>query len=330
MSGRAYSAKRPRGTDAGAHWISYSDMMASLLMVFVLAVVYSVYQYYKVLDEKTREIEAQQIALSLAQQEADTERRNNEAFRIQLQSQEEELESARIILISQEQELENSKADLALAQQELANAQIILLARQKEVEALQADLNATQQQIETLVGIRPKIISDLSSALAVNNIDATIDQKTGDIKLKSYVFFDTNRSVIKQTGLDLLNRFLPVYLGVLMQPEYRDYVAEIIIEGHTDSDGSYVTNLKLSQERALAVAQYCLEMGGLSNSMKLKLQDIMTATGRSESDLVYNADGTENKEASRRVEFKFRLIDTQMLQQMNDILQSGAALTVTP
>ena len=44
MAGRAYGAKRPRGTDTGAHWISYSDLMASMLLVFVLAVVYSVYQ----------------------------------------------------------------------------------------------------------------------------------------------------------------------------------------------------------------------------------------------------------------------------------------------
>ena len=81
----------------------------------------------------------------------------------------------------------------------------------------------------------------------------------------------------------------------------------------------------VTPERALAVATYCLDMPGLSGEMKAKLQKIMTATGRSESDLVYNANGSENKEASRRVEFKFRLIDTQMLQQMNDILSAGSA-----
>ncbi len=324
MTGRGYSARRPRGTDAGAHWISYSDMMASMLLVFVLAVVYSVYQYYKILDEKTREIEAQQVALSIAQTEAENERKNNEAFRIQLQSQEEELQSARIILLSKEEELKESQESLALAEQDLANSQIILLQREQQVAELQENLNATQLKIEALVGIRPKIISDLSNALAYNNIDATIDQKTGDIKLKSYVFFDTGKYVIKQEGLELLNRFLPVYLSVLMQDDYKEYVAEIIIEGHTDSTGSYLSNLKLSQERALAVANYCLEMNGLSNSMKQKLQKIMTATGRSMSDLVYNADGTENPEASRRVEFKFRLIDTQMLQQMNDILLANS------
>ncbi|MBQ5484225.1 MAG: hypothetical protein IIT72_01880, partial [Lachnospiraceae bacterium] len=45
-----------------------------------------------------------------------------------------------------------------------------------------------QEKIETLVGIRPRIISDLTAALNRNNIPASIDSKTGDIKLKSYVF----------------------------------------------------------------------------------------------------------------------------------------------
>ena len=44
MTVRARSRRGPQGGDSGAHWISYSDMMASLLLVFVLAVVYSVYQ----------------------------------------------------------------------------------------------------------------------------------------------------------------------------------------------------------------------------------------------------------------------------------------------
>ena len=109
-----------------------------------------------------------------------------------------------------------------------------------------------------------------------------------------------------------------------MQDEYKDYVAEIIVEGHTDSSGTYLDNLKLSQNRALAVAEYCFRMNGLTEDMKLKLQDILTATGRSESDLIYFDDGTEDKESSRRVEFKFRLIDTQMLEQMNSILKSSS------
>ena len=35
---------------------------------------------------------------------------------------------------------------------------------------------------------------------------------------------------------------------------------------------------------------------------------------------LYNKNGTVNREASRRVEFKFRLKDSEMIQEMNQIL----------
>ena len=36
----------------------------------------------------------------------------------------------------------------------------------------------------------------------------------------------------------MLQQFLPVYLDVLLREEYADYLGEVIIEGHTDSDGT--------------------------------------------------------------------------------------------
>ena len=42
------------------------------------------------------------------------------------------------------------------------------------------------------------------------------------------------------------------------------YLAEIIIDGYTDTDGDYSYNLQLSQQRSLAVAQYLLDIQGIS------------------------------------------------------------------
>ena len=55
-----------------------------------------------------------------------------------------------------------------------------------------------------------------------------------------------------------------------------------------------------------------------------------TANGRSESDLIYDADGTENQSASRRVVFKFRLTDEQMVAQLQSILEGGSAASAAP
>ena len=51
-----------------------------------------------------------------------------------------------------------------------------------------------------------------------------------------------------------------------------------------------------------------------------QLQELLTAKGRSFSDPIYKADGTVDMDASRRVEFKFRLKDSEMIQEMDRIL----------
>ena len=61
-------------------------------------------------------------------------------------------------------------------------------------------------------------------------------------------------------------------------------------------------------------------MPNLSRAQKAKLQEILTAKGRSYSDLVYDANGNEDPDASRRVEFKFSLKDADMIEELNRIM----------
>ncbi|MDD6683869.1 MAG: OmpA family protein [Clostridiales bacterium] len=327
MSRQRRGYRGPRGGDNGAHWISYSDMMASLLLVFVLAVVYSVYQYYSMLEIKTHQLNEQQLELdratiTLVQREEELEAANVTlmgkqeelaAIQIQLDQQESDLKAAQSALLTKEEEQ-------ALLQLQLAEQADKLAAMQTVLEAQKSEMLTQQKRIDDLIGVRTQIIEDLSEALNRSNLRATVDPATGDIVLDSAVFFDSNSSTIKDSGRELLSRFLPVYLSVLMQDEYVDFVGEIIIEGHTDTAGSYIVNLKLSQNRALSVAEYCLQLPSLSGNQRTLLQDLLTAKGRSYSDPVYNSDGSVNMDQSRRVEFKFRLKDSEMIEEMNRIL----------
>lgn len=214
------------------------------------------------------------------------------------------------------------EAKLIILQTDLKNKEMALQAANEVLENQQAAMAAQAEQIDALIGIRPRIITALSSALSSANLSATVDHSTGDIVLDSSVLFDTGKSEIRAEGKALLDRFVPVYLNVLLRDEYSAYLGEIIIEGYTDSTGDYYNNLKLSQERALSVATYILKMPGLTTRQRDLLKSgLLTITGRGATGLIYDQYGNEDKEASRRVEFHFSLKDSEMIDQMNRLLQ---------
>ena len=158
--------------------------------------------------------------------------------------------------------------------------------QQSKIEEQAALLAAQQAQIDKLVGLRSQIIEDLRDNLSDVGQRVTVDRKTGAVTFESSVLFDTGRNEIKEAGKAALNSCIPVYIHTLLSEEYRDYVGEIIVEGHTDTTGQYLNNLALSQQRALAVATYCLsdEMVGLSYTDKETFKSIMTANGRADAD----------------------------------------------
>ena len=296
--------------DSGSYWISYSDMMAGMLFTFALILFMAIYQLVDLQQKKTIELETKEAQLS-TQQSILLDQES------QLKDKEELLATTTLMLQEQQKELEENRTALTAAQQSLS-------LQQSKIDEQAALLAAQQQEIDKLIGLRSRIIEELRDELRGAGLDAVVDKNTGAIAFTGAVLFDSNQNTLKESGKQLLNAFIPVYVRTLMSEENEGYVGEIIIEGHTDTDGTYLHNLGLSQERALAVAQYCLagEMPGLTHQEKLMLQSILTANGRSFADPVYKADGvTVDKEASRRVVFKFRMKDSDMIDQMSAILE---------
>ena len=328
---------RPSGGE-NSFWLSFSDLMSALLLIFILIMFYIMYQYFDMYEISMAEIARQQFDLDQAnselasQQEKLTQSEQQMiAQQIRLDAAQKDLEDAEAILSSQQEELSKAQSMLTekeneiAAQQEALDALSIQLGQQQtQIADQQQQLDNQQQQIEALVGVRTKIISALSQALRSANINAIVDGDTGAITLESDVLFSTGQSTLSAEGKQKIDEFLPVYLNVLFSEEYGSYVSEIIIEGHTDSVGGYLSNLELSQQRALAVASYVLgdSCRAVSADVKNQLRPVVTVNGRSFSDRIFNESGVEDMAASRRVVFKFRLTDEQMIQQLRQILEA--------
>lgn len=198
----------------------------------------------------------------------------------------------------------------------------ILLFVYKLVE-YEANLTAKEQQIQELTSTRVKIIEMLREEFEKENLDINIDPKTGTIKLNESILFDTQKSELKKEGKDFAKRFIPIYVRILLgNEEVRSQLSQIIIEGHTDDVGSYMSNLKLSQDRTLSVAKFLLD-DEFDYKYKDDLQEYITLNGRSYSDPILNEKGKINRSASRRVEIKFRLKEEEILLEIQNKLEEG-------
>ena len=299
-----------QGGEGGGHWICFSDLMSSLVMVFIMVMLFSMYQYYDMFDIKTEELLKQSQLLDSKQAELDS-------AQAELTAAEKNLALKEALALAQQSTLDELKAQLAAQQSELDLAQSAL-------NSALANLDDQTTKLNALVGVRSQIIAELSDALASANLEANIDEETGDITFSSGIYFDFGSAELKPEGMSSLNEFIPLYFNVLLTDEYRNYLSEVVIEGHADTNGDYMTNLDLSQRRAYAVLSYLLSDGYpyLTSAQKETLRSITTANGRSYSNPVYREDGTVDMDASRRVEFKFRLKDTEMISEMKKLLET--------
>ena len=135
-----------------------------------------------------------------------------------------------------------------------------------------------------------------AAAEAVANAQVeTITDKNGlegvKVTFDNGILFKVGKSDLKADAQNSLRQFANNVLNV-----YTD--CDVAIYGFASSDGSDATNLTLSQNRANAVRGYLTNTCGVSTSQ------IKSSTGLGEDPnyLVLDANGKEDREASRRVE----------------------------
>ena len=372
---------RQNKEESGNFWISYADLMAGLLFVFILLVGAIVIKYVYIqtdlqairtdlekekealglsedaLSDKKKRLESIKTKLNNARQEnfhlafelsnaKDQLKNMNQKYNDSIAAKKElndyiatkieeislnksEIQKLKDLLFEyelKEKELKiaNQNLELKLTQnthtlklkdEELALLEKTLLIRSKEHQALIDELDITKLKIKSLTGIRIKVISKLKEKLGK---DIDIDKKSGAIRFSSNILFEPNSFVLKQGAKDELSSVLTKYINALLNDEeIKQYIDQIIIEGHTDSDGTYLYNLKLSQQRALEVMKFLYERYPKNSEVFRKY---IIASGRSYSQTIHNKTGKEDKDASRRIEIKFRIKNEKAIGELEKFL----------
>ena len=223
--------KRKKSDNNGFNvWRSYSDMMAGVLLLFVLLMCVTLFQAQKSYDESLKERD-EKIALQeeytleiLAQQSALEEKEG------QIKNQDEQLKS-------QDEKLEEQKLLLAELAAKLKDQEATLSAQQTSLDEKTAQLADQQKQIDKIIGVKAEVVESLRKEFSKNDVNVDIDAQTGALTLDANVMFDYDEAELTEEGKAALRQVLPIYCKVLLEKEHLPYLAEIIIDGYTDTDG---------------------------------------------------------------------------------------------
>lgn len=328
-------------------WIAYADLMAGLLFVFVLLVGGIIVKYFLTqsnLQEKESQISSALASLQSQEKKSAELEALNKIFSDQLEKlniENTDLRKQNSIYFIQIEDLtemaeklkkENSDinsllqkarddANATISQNELKIAFLLdqLTKKENDFNKILQDLNVTKNRIRNLTGMKVKIIADLKEKLGGK---IRIDNESGAMTLSSSILFDKGSSELKEDAKETLRSTLRSYFAALLNnDEIRENLDQIIIEGHTDSDGGYLYNLELSQNRAFAVMDFIN-----SWNKDERLQKYLIASGRSYTQPVMRR-GVEDKDASRRIEIKFTLSNKEAMEEIRKFLQFDANAT---
>jgi hypothetical protein len=102
-----------------------------------------------------------------------------------------------------------------------------------------------------------------------------------------------------------MRHVVPLVIEAAISPEGKKWFKQVLIEGFTDTDGSYLYNLHLSLQRSEWVMCTMLDdrstsTTGLSLEQKRQIRELFLAGGVS-----FN-NAKDSKEASRRVELRLQ------------------------
>lgn len=186
----------------------------------------------------------------------------------------------------------------------------------------QQSLEQKKQQIE----ISKELIENLKDA----NIDAQVDEMTGDIKISDLELFELGSYNLSPKGKVYLDKLIPIYINTIFsKKELINEVDNIIVQGHTDSQTysgikdpnlGYMKNMELSLQRANAVADYMFRTG-YDKKYSEKLREILTVEGKSYSEPIL-VNGKEDYNKSRRVELRLKVKNVDVTEVLVHGVQS--------
>ncbi|MDD3706458.1 MAG: OmpA family protein [Clostridiaceae bacterium] len=272
------------GSAAQDFWPSFTDVMSTLALILFFLMLLAYVQniiYGNNLENAKRQLELSRAEISSAEREL---------RRIRL-----DVEKTKAALALSEQEIENQRETIALSNEELESLRVRLQGiaflrldiLQKVKESVEQELGGYNERGQELVSIG-------------DNANIIINES---------LVFSYNSYKLKPEAEDLLTQLSKAFERVLENPEVRENIDAISIDGHADKMGDSAYNRELSTRRATEVVNYMFKV---NPNLEDKYGEYFAANGYSEFRPISTGSDEQSRSANRRIEISIIVKDSNI------------------
>lgn len=223
-------------------------------------------------------------------------------------------------------DLENKNADINSLQGDKSELEKSLKERELRLKDLEARLNARESKVKDLessLAAREKRVQELEAAIAARDAkanalknklnEALLGFKSSDLSVEERngkVYVSLSQNLLFATGSSKLDSKGASAIAKLSEVLNKNTEIDVLVEGHTDSDGDAKMNWDLSTKRSLSIVDQMIKNKVAPNRI--------TAAGRGEHVPVASNDTNDGKAKNRRTD----IILSPKLDEIMNILKN--------
>jgi chemotaxis protein MotB len=156
-------------------------------------------------------------------------------------------------------EVEAGQTQLKLSEEKVAEQQQIIAESNRELGNLRSKLQGIAiLRVDVVNKVKSSIETELSEKSSSGE-PLVLVADNGNIIINESLVFEYNSYKIKREGKPLLKTLSKAFASLLAEPELRENIDVIVIQGHTDERGSTSYNRGLSAKRANSVLDYMFD-----------------------------------------------------------------------
>jgi chemotaxis protein MotB len=227
--------------DSENFWPSFTDLISTIAMILFVLVLLAYIQ--NLISGKSLERVRNELSQSLSR----------------LHSSQQKLNSADQKLRLLAAEIKAGQTQLELSQSKLAEQQTVISDATRELTEVRARVQGIAVlRLDVLQKVKLSIDTELRASGA-NAAPLARIAENGNIVIDESLVFEFNSHTIKPDGKRFLDTLAKAFANVLADPNVRQNIDVILVQGHTDERGTVAYNRELSAKRANAVLNHMFD-----------------------------------------------------------------------